>query len=150
VSGETRNAVSGWSVDTLREHILALIDEHDTRYEQRFGALIESQRMAKEAVATALLAQERQVAKAEEINDRRFETFTTARRATDEMTRQMMPRIEAEARGHALDEKIAEINARIDRTEGRSGGLSAGWGYLVGAIGAAAAVLSIIFFAVSR
>lgn len=38
MSGETEANVSGWTVDTLRVHILALMEAADKRYEQRFEA----------------------------------------------------------------------------------------------------------------
>jgi len=145
VSGETRGQVSGWTVDTLRAYLQALIDERNTRYEQRFAGVIEAQRVAKEAVGTALLAQEVLVQRAEGVNEKRFDQFSTARRTSDAAALLMMPRIEAEQRYNALNEKISEMAARIDRNEGRSGGLSAGWGYLIGAIGAVGGAIGIVF-----
>lgn len=38
MSGETEKQVSGWTVDTLKEHLTALGVERDRRYEQRFQA----------------------------------------------------------------------------------------------------------------
>ncbi len=147
---------SGWHVDTLHEHIERIFAEHEVRYDQRFTGIIEAQRKAEEAVDTALHTQERLVQRAEEVNDRRFEAFTAARRSTDAATLLMMPRTEAEQRFSALDAKMqqlhnasndkwAELSARFDRTEGRGHGLNAGWGYLVGAIGAVGGVLAIVF-----
>jgi adenine deaminase len=155
MSGETRNAESGWTVDTLRMHLERIIAEHDARYEQRFDGITEAQRVAKEAVGTALLTQEQLVQRAEAVNDRRFETFTSARRASDDALRLMMPRIEADQRFNAMeekaqvrytanDDKFIAVAARLDRTEGRSGGFSAGWGYLLGA----ATLVSIVIGAV--
>ncbi len=53
--------ISGWSVDTLHDHIKAIIDERDRRYEQ--GA-----KAQKEAAESALASAERAVEKAETIN----------------------------------------------------------------------------------
>ncbi len=145
MSGETRGQVSGWTVDTLRTYFERIINEHETRNEQRFRALTDANTAAEKAIGTALLAQEREVAKVDAINERRFDAQLNQRRASDDLTRLMMPRNEAEARVKSLEDKIVDLAARIDRTEGRSGGLSAGWGYLIGAIGAAGGVLAIIY-----
>jgi len=45
----------------------------------------------------------------------------------------------------ALSDKIIALTTRMDRGEGRSSGLNAGWGYLIGAIGLAATVISIAY-----
>lgn len=166
MSGETRTSVSGWTVDTLREFLLGLINglrefviglmnERDVRYGQRFAEIIEAQRVAKDAVGTALLAQQQAVQRAEEANDKKFEQLANQRRVSDDKSGLMMPRAEAEQRYNALDqktqqllaalnEKITDMAARIDRTEGRSGGFSAGWTYLVAAVIATGVVVGII------
>lgn len=71
------------------------------------------------------------------------------RGAMNDAQRILMPRAEAEARFAVLAEKIDSIASRLDRGEGRSGGLGAGWGYLVGAAGLVAAIIA-IFVALSN
>lgn len=49
MTGETEKDVSGWTVDTLRAHLLAVMDERDRRYEQRFNASERAVEKAQEA-----------------------------------------------------------------------------------------------------
>lgn len=177
MSGETRGQVSGWTVDTSHQHhaallkeqrefLLAIMSEHEVRNQQRFDALNDAKTAAEKAIGTALVAQEQLVQRAEAVNDRRFETFTTARRTSDEASRLMMPRIEAEQRYAALEQLLRQmeksvseqftamrettavqmtaLTTRADRTEGRSGGFSAGWQYLVAAVIATGVIAGII------
>lgn len=177
MSGETRTSVSGWTVDTLREFLLALItstkeflvalvNERNTRYEQRFAEIIEAQRVAKDAVATALLAQQQAVQRAKEDNDKRFDQFTNQRRASDDKTGTMLSRTEGEARGAALEqlfrqleksmgeqihqlekttsEKFAMLGTQFARNDGRGAGMHAGWLYLIGGIGAVSGIAALL------
>ena len=57
------NNLNSWTTDTLHQHIKAMMDERDKRYEQLASA-------QKEAVASALASSERAVEKAEAIAER--------------------------------------------------------------------------------
>ena len=109
----------------LLDHMLALMTEADVRYQQRFEAQTT-------AINAALLAAEKAVTKAEIAADKRFELLNELRVgvATKEQV-------------DALEKRINEQAARLDRTEGRSGGLNAGWGYLVGGFGVLLALVAI-------
>lgn len=177
MSGETRGQVSGWTVDTSHQHqiallkeqrefLLALITEKEVRNQQRFEALDDAKAAAEKAIGTALVAQQQLVERAEAVNDRRFETFTTARRASDEASRLMMPRTEAAATFANLEQQIRQLRetmieqvsavretmntgiggltARADRNDGRSGGMNASWTYLIAAILGTAGLVGII------
>lgn len=122
MSGETERNISGWTTDTLREHVLALINSNDKRYQQRFDAQEAANKYAQE--------------KANEF-----------RQSLNDIGSRQMPRTEAEALAKTNSEKIDQLQARMDRNEGRGGGFAAGWGYLVGAVGLIA-VLIAIFIAV--
>ncbi len=130
-NGDKWRSRSGWTVDTVKEYLDSRIDGNDKRYDQRFQA---------QESATAY-AQE----KANEF-----------RGSLDDVNKKQMPRTEAEALMRALGEKmesLAKGNAdkidlldkRLDRNEGRGAGLSAGWGYLIGAIGLISAVIAIVY-----
>ncbi len=66
MSGETQKDESGWSVDTLKYYIDALLVEHDSRYEQRFAA-------QEKAVVAALASAEKATDKAEIAQSQRNE-----------------------------------------------------------------------------
>ena len=136
MSGEPERNVSGWTTDTLREHFTVLLKEVDQRNEQRF-------KDQDSAVKAALAAAEKAVTKAEANVEKWRESQNEWRGAMNDRERDLMPRMEAEKSIAANAEKIDNLAARIDRTEGRSGGISAGWGYLVGAVGLLATVITI-------
>ena len=130
MSGETEYSVSGWTVDTLKEHLEAVIDGNDRRYQQRFDAQ-------------------------EAANKYSQEKSNEFRGSLEDIGKKQMPRTEAEALIRASEEKAAaaagsnsdkidQLQARMDRNEGRSGGFSAGWGYLIGAIGLIGSLIAIV------
>jgi hypothetical protein len=100
VSGETERNISGWTVDTLRSHVLEVIGEHDRRYEQRFLAqesAVQAALVAQEkAVNAALIAADRAVAKAEQAQERRNEATNEFRGQLADQAATLMPRREAE------------------------------------------------------
>jgi hypothetical protein len=130
-------ARSGWTIATLREHILALIVEKDLRDQQRFEA-------QSSAIAAALLAAEKAVTKAEVATERRFEGVNEFRQALSDQTASFITRVEWEAQRKAEDERVRTLSARVDRTEGRTGGVTGLWGYLVAAAAVIVAVVSLI------
>jgi hypothetical protein len=119
LSGETEKQVSGWTVDTLKAHFEAIIAGNDVRYDQRFAAQESAAKYAQE--------------KSNEF-----------RGSLDDIGKKQMPRAEAEALIRSISEKIDLLQARLDRNEGRSGGLSSGWGYLIGAIGLIGSLVAIV------
>jgi deoxyribodipyrimidine photolyase len=137
MSGETEKSESAWTTDTLREHFAALLEEADKRYEQRFTD-------QDAAVKAALAAAEKAVVKAETASEKRFDAVNEFRQTVNDIVNKMMPRSEAENSVKANADKIDALATRIDRTEGRSTGLNAGWVYLVAGIGLLATIVSII------
>lgn len=111
-------------LDEKIDYEARLSQERDQRYEQRFQA---------QESATAYM---RQVTN-------EFRGQLADQQAT------FITRTEALSRDQANADKTDALAARADRTEGRSGGLNSGWGYLVGAIGLAATII-MIFFALKR
>jgi hypothetical protein len=126
---------SGWTVETLKEHLECVISAHDRRYEQRFrdqGAAGES----------ALNAAKEAVLKAEHASEKRFEGVNEFRAALSDQQRTLMPRAEAELRMAANEAQIKTLlESRVER-RGESRGAQAIWGYIVGAIGLLLAIAS--------
>jgi len=130
MSGDAEKKTSAWTLDTLKEHLEAVIDGNDRRYQQRFDAQ-------------------------EAANKYSQEKSNEFRGSLEDIGKKQMPRTEAEALIRSGEEKaiaaqktnsdkIDALQARMDRNEGRSGGLSAGWGYLIGAIGLIGALVAIV------
>lgn len=101
-----------------------LSEERDKRYEQRF--------QAQEAATTYMR-----------------EVTNEFRGQLADQQSTFITRTESLARAQSNADKIDALATRIDRTEGRSGGLNAGWAYLIGGIGLLAALIA-IFFALQR
>jgi len=131
VSGETGSEESGWTVDTVYAHLRAVSDERDLRYGQRFVA-------QEKAVEAALTSAKEAVDKAETAATRRFESVNEFRAQLADQAATFMPRLEAEQRMSQLSEKIDDLKGT------RSEGIAASWGYLVGAVGIATAIIAIV------
>jgi hypothetical protein len=132
-----QGAGPGWTLDTLMVHIAALLTEADLRYQQRYDAqqkaLEAALLAAKEAVQAALAAAKEAVLKAEISADKRLELLNELRVGVA-TTEQL----------DALEKLVADLSKRLDRSEGRSTGLTAGWGFLLAAIGATATVIAVV------
>jgi hypothetical protein len=128
----------------LRDHIVALLDQMDLRYQQRFDAqgqaLTAALLSAEKAVQTALVAAEKAVAKAEVATEKRFESVNEFRQTLSDQTASFPSRIELQA----LAARVTDLATRMDKTEGKSTGLATGWGYLAGAVALAATVIGLV------
>lgn len=134
---------------SLKEYFERILAEKDAAYAQRFEA-------QEKAIQAALTAQKEAVQKAETAAEKRFDSVNEFRAQLSDQAATFMPRREAESAMKAMTEKyeqLAKTNAnnidsiehRMDRNEGRSSGLGAGWGYLIGGIGLIAAIVGIVF-----
>lgn len=108
--------MSEWTVDTLREHIMGLLAEKDKQ------------------IAIALTSAEKAVTKAEAATEKRFDSVNEFRKTLSDQASSFVTRVEYDT-----------LKERIDRSEGKSLGLSAGWGYLVGIVGIVIAVAAFFF-----
>lgn len=162
MSGETGANISGWTTDTLHSHLMAIIKEHDRRYEQRFQD-------QEKATINALASAQTAVHKAEVAADKRFELLNELKGIVIERDASFMTRSEAEASINRNSERIQEINdrmltlasrdivlaeyniisknvteigERVTRAEGRDSGFHAGWGYLIAAVTAIGALVT--------
>jgi hypothetical protein len=159
MGGETEHNVSGWTVDTLRAFFVCLLAERDLRYEQRlqameaataarFADLLATHALAhsaqQQAVIAALTSADRAITKSEIATEKRFDAVNERETILGDQAAQLMPRAEADARLAAIAEKTDQNSKRIDRNEGRSGGLHAGWGYLIGVVGLIGGLLTIL------
>jgi len=146
--GQTKANPSGWSVDTIKDYVIGIIDERDRRYEQRFEAqqtaLKDALQAAEKAVGAALTAADRAVAKAEAAAERRFESVNEFRATLSDQASNLLPRAEADARFLNLGDKVESLAKSIDRGEGKSVGLNAGWVILLGAIGTLGVIATIV------
>ena len=170
MSGETADRESGWTVDTLNAHLeqflrerdparatwtfltlkeflVAIITGNDLRYEQRFNAQQQALQDAlvgqEKAVSAALQAADRAVIKAETASEKRFDAVNEFRATLADQAATLMPRAEAETRLNSFSDKLGEITDRINRSEGKSGGIASSWGILLGALGGIAILFTL-------
>ena len=130
MSGETKSSISSWTVDTLKEYLECNIAANDRRYTERFNAQEAANKYAQE--------------KANEF-----------RGSLDDVGKKQMPRTEAEALIRSatdrwmselgsINEKVGMLQARMDRNDGRSTGINAGWLILVAAVGLIATIVGVV------
>lgn len=128
----------------LREYIEALLTQMDLRYQQRFDAqgqaLTAALLAAEKAVQTALIAAEKAVDKANTANEKRFESVNEFRQALTDQTASFPSRVELQA----LAQRVSDLTDRLNKSEGRAGGASALWGYLIAAAAVTVAVVSLV------
>ena len=107
---------------TLREFLLALINERDQQYRQRFDAQEKATGDAltavKEATAAALTSANTAVTKAELANERRFESVNEFRGALRDQQGQFITRPEYDTQHTALEQRTAKLEAFQNRVEG--------------------------------
>lgn len=99
--------------------------------------------MAKEALDAALASAEKAVLKAENSTNRRFDAVSEFQNALSNQTINLLSRTEYDAAHAALVARTLEITSRLDRYEGRSGGVSASWAFAAAAIGILTSVIAV-------
>lgn len=112
----------------LLTHIERILTERDVRYQQRFEAQTS-------AINAALQAAKEAVIKAENATERRFEAVNEFRQTLSDQAGTFVSRAEYNA-----------LKERMDRGEGRGSGLSAGWGYIVGAGGLIVVAIAVVTY----
>lgn len=129
------------------EQVRHLLSEMDLRYQQRFDAqtkAIDAAMVASEkAINAALSAAEKAVTKAEISTDKRFENVNEFRGALQDLQSKLATRAELTAMRDSLSERISDLMTRLDKIEGKSAGMNAGWVILAGAIGLIAAIVAL-------
>lgn len=131
--------------DDLERRFQRELAEYDRRHTQLYdagaaawqSAIISSEKLVNLAMSAAQAA----VQKAELANEKRFENVNEFRGSMNDAQVRLMPRSEAEARLTALQEKIGDLNARVERREGATAGASSSQSTL---IATAAVVITLV------
>jgi len=126
MSGETERNVSGWTVDTLKQHM-----------DQRF---IESDERLRIRITTAEAA----VNKAEVATEKRFEGVNEFRKTLSDQTATFMSRLETEQRVNALAEKIVALTDRLNMSDGQEAGSKITMGRLYSTLAGFGTIISIV------
>lgn len=126
-----------WSTEQLKE----LMEQRFQGQERAVSAALAAQ---EKATAAAMGAAERAVLKAEAAADKRFEGVNEFRQTLSDQAALLMPRLEAQAELKAIREVVNNLAIRIERGEGKSAGLGASWGYLLGAVALAGGLAALV------
>lgn len=124
-------------------HLQNMIDALESNFEGQILA-------AKEALAAALASMEKAVVKAETATEKRFESVNEFRAQQTDLMARFMPRLEVEVWSRSNAEKISDVASRMDRLEGRSGGMAAGWGIIVSVVVVASTLLGAVMVLVGN
>ena len=126
MSGETEASVSGWTTDTLHQHLSRRMDDLDRALSRRMDD-------ADKAIQAALVSAEKAVAKAEAASERRFEGVNEFRQTLSDQAATFPTRNEVAAQIERVNsdtarnaDRIAEmelrLTSRLDRGEGTTAG----------------------------
>jgi CHASE3 domain sensor protein len=143
VGGETESDVSGWTVDTLRQHFQR---QHDD-LKDLLGERADSQRVA---MSAALASAEKAVTVANTAAEKRFDSVNEFRQTLTDQANTLMSRAEATALLAALSERLTRLEDRMNTATGQDTGnreaealRRAGTQQAVAVIGAVIAIVSI-------
>ena len=140
------------AIDSAMASASVLVNEKFKTVEERFGtynekiASIGNQFLQRDvAVSAALQAAEKQVVNT---NIASAAASTKSEGATQESLRQLRDLFQTTVGG--LTVQINDLKSRVDKSEGHSGGVGDGWGWIVGAVGLLASIIVIVFTVMKR
>ena len=132
---ESAEKKTGWTPGLVLEHISAMMSAADKRYEERFAAQEKAVKDAlaaqEKAVNAALAASEKAVLVAENNAQKWRENANEWRSAMTDREQNFTSRGE-----------FGLLKERLDTHHGNSDGMKALWGWIVGAVGVAAAIVA--------
>ena len=117
-------SINGWTVETLRKHVEALMQAHDLRYEQRYLAQTER-------LTDALSALDKAVTKAEQAQLRVNEGQNEFRASLKDQAQTLATKEFVDT----LERRIRALEEGRQTTIGKGEGLSLAWAVIVTVIG---------------
>lgn len=110
MSGETEASVSGWTVDTVHQHLSQRLTDLDRLLSRRMDD-------ADKAIQAALVSAEKAVTKAETASEKRFEGVNEFRGVLQDQQRDLLRRSEYTAAHEALIERLNALAERLTSLE---------------------------------
>lgn len=102
------------------------------------------------AVQAALASAKEAVSKAEAATDKRFESVNEFRAQLNDQARLFLPRSEYDANHKALEQRVAEVNDRLNRSEGKGAGYQSSWGIIIALVTVVISVVVVVNLLVTR
>ena len=103
-----------WTIDTLHEHLLAVIDERE------------------KAVLTSIASSKEAIEKAERATEKRLEGMNEFRAALNDRDRLFIPRAEYETVVKQIEGSIGDLKKRMELKDGEKAGRYMAWLYVSG------------------
>jgi len=139
---------TSWTIESLRDFLIRLIEINDKRYDQRFADAKTAVDIAfnaqKESVNSALLSADRAVLKAESAAEKRFDSVNEFRATLADQQRMLMPRAEAEIIFKSLADRIQVLSDDKKTNEGQKKGSGEMIAWFIAALGVGTAIISLI------
>ena len=139
----------GWTIDTLSAHIQALREADARFYAERDRRYAEVALEREKALKIKEAADDNALRLAREIQTYKDTQAHELREQIGSERGLYVTKNEMTGIVGKFEEQIKPLYEYVASQQGRSGGLNAGWGYLVGAIGLAGGLIG-IFFALSK
>lgn len=124
-------------IDKQAKRYDEMLNERDTRYQQRFEATAIY-------VAFGFSSAEKAITKAEIATEKRFEGVNEFRSQLGDQQRTFMPRAEVLVMESAVTNRLAAVEKRVDTLLAERAGIRGGWGYAVGVVGFVLTVVSLV------
>jgi hypothetical protein len=125
---------SQWTLQTLQDHLVMLINANDKRYDER-------DKSTKVAMDAALAAAKEAVIKAEGASEKRFDSVNEFRATLADQQRTLMPRAEVELLYKTLSDKIDALTEDAHTATGVKTGVRELAAYVIAATGVVMAVI---------
>ncbi len=107
----TQSGTTGWTVETLKEYV-------DQRFDASQKAVEAALQAAEKMGGAALASADRAVSKAEVAAEKRFDATNEFRGQQKDMITTLFPRMEAEQRFNAFDDRLKKVEEFRDRMSG--------------------------------
>jgi hypothetical protein len=159
----------GWTFDTLRTHLVALIEERDRLYGVRLDTLVADQITYRESherfaatslasiekhiatevqhlhdiIAQALASTELAISKKDVADEKRFEAVNEFRGQQADIIRGFLPRAEYTVEHQSMQRQIDELTKRLNLQAGRATGYSNLYGWVIGGLGLLATLITV-------
>ena len=143
-----------WTIDALLQYFNSILETRDQKYEQQF-------KHQQEAVSAALQSSEKAISKAENSNEKRFESVNEFRAVLSDQQRMLMTRSEYEVNHRnlitmfessiaAINEKVNNITINLEKHESTGTGSKNALGIMAGAFGLILTIITIVFIVIEK
>lgn len=110
MSGETEASVSGWTTDTLHQHLSQRITDQDRLFSRRMDD-------ADKAIQAALVSAEKARGEAQAANEKRFASVNEFRGQQADLIATFLPRPEYMTAHEALVDRVSALTDRLTALE---------------------------------